>query len=59
MPKIRKECMDSCTKQKDLYKACVGRIEAKKEGDCEVWFMEWMSCADKCIAPKIFKLTKE
>jgi len=56
---VRKECYKTCPKQQKLYDACVQRITEKKEGDCEAWFIELLSCADKCVAPKIFKLTKE
>ena len=56
---VRAECYKSCPKQQKLYDACVQRITDKKEGDCEAWFIELLTCADKCVAPKIFKLTKE
>ena len=46
-------------KEEKLYTDCVERIRSKGEGDCEAWFFDIMKCADKCIAPKIFKLTKE
>jgi ubiquinol-cytochrome c reductase subunit 6 len=59
MPSIRAECAKACPKQDTLYKACVERITEKKEGDCESWFMEFIHCQDKCIAPKIFAATKE
>jgi len=50
--------MKACPKQQKLYEACVGRIAATGEGDCEAWFMELVHCADKCIAPKVFAATK-
>lgn len=56
---VRESCYKACPKQQQLYNACVERITAKKEGDCEAWFIELLTCADKCVAPKIFKLTKE
>lgn len=59
MAQVRADCLSSCPKQKKLYDSCVQRITDKKEGDCESWFIELLSCADKCVAPKIFKLTKE
>ena len=58
-PAIREECRKTCPKQQDLYKACIGRITAKGEGDCEAWFLDLMTCMDKCVAPKLFKATKE
>ena len=58
MPAVREECKSSCPKQLKLYNDCVTRITDKKEGDCEAWFIELISCADKCAAPKIFKMTK-
>jgi hypothetical protein len=59
LPEIRKECLLQCPKQEELYQACVTRITEKKEGDCESWFMEFIHCQDKCVAPKIFAVTKE
>jgi ubiquinol-cytochrome c reductase subunit 6 len=59
LPEIRAECLLACPKQEDLYQACVKRITEKKEGDCESWFMEFLHCQDKCVAPKIFAATKE
>lgn len=58
-PAIRKGCLGSCPKQLSLYKACVDRITAKGEGDCEAWFLDLVTCMDKCIAPKLFDATKE
>jgi len=57
-PKIRAECMKTCPKQQKLYDACVNRITASGEGDCEAWFMELIACTDKCVGPKIFAATK-
>ncbi|KAL7561751.1 hypothetical protein ACA910_010961 [Epithemia clementina (nom. ined.)] len=60
MPKIRAQCMDkACPKYKKDYNACVERITKNKQGDCETWYWDWIHCADKCVAPKIFELTKE
>lgn len=59
MPKIRQECLKTCPKQEKLYNACVERITEKKAGDCEAWFIEWIRCSDKCVAPKVFAATKE
>ena len=57
-PRIREDCKKSCPKQQELYDACVKRITASGQGDCEAWFFELIGCADKCIAPKIFAVTK-
>jgi Ubiquinol-cytochrome C reductase hinge protein len=57
-PEIRKQCLATCPKQQSLYDACVKRITASKEGDCETWFIELLTCADKCVAPKVFAATK-
>eukprot|EP00527_Entomoneis_sp_CCMP2396_P007338 CAMPEP_0198149498 /NCGR_PEP_ID=MMETSP1443-20131203/46881_1 /TAXON_ID=186043 /ORGANISM="Entomoneis sp., Strain CCMP2396" /LENGTH=67 /DNA_ID=CAMNT_0043814557 /DNA_START=108 /DNA_END=311 /DNA_ORIENTATION=- len=57
---IREECKNKdCIFQKQEYDQCVSRITEKKFGDCEAWFFDWIKCADKCIAPKIFSATKE
>lgn len=55
---IREECKKTCPKQQSHYDACVGRITEKKEGDCEAWFIELVTCIDKCVAPKVFQVTK-
>jgi ubiquinol-cytochrome c reductase subunit 6 len=57
-PKVREECLKTCPKEDKLYQACIGRISDNGHGDCEAWYIDLMKCADKCIAPKIFKLTK-
>jgi ubiquinol-cytochrome c reductase subunit 6 len=59
VPKLREECRKGCPKQLELYKACVRRIQASGVGDCEAWYIDLVSCVDHCVAPKIFKLTKE
>ena len=58
MPKLREECRPSCPKQVKDYNACISRITEKKEGDCEAWFIDLITCVDKCVAPKVFQLTK-
>ena len=60
MPAIREECkVTTCNSGKTNYEACVKRITENKFGDCEAWYFDWLKCADKCIAPKIFAMTKE
>jgi len=60
MPRLRKECMETqCMTGKENYNACVDRITKNKFGDCEAWYHDWLKCADKCLAPKLFALTKE
>ena len=60
MPAIREECkVTTCNSGKTNYEACVKRITENKFGDCEAWYFDWLKCADKCIAPKIFGMTKE
>ena len=58
-PALRKECRKECPKPLALYDACVKRITENKIGDCEAWYVELVTCVDACVAPKIFKLTKE
>ena len=57
-PKIREECQLKCPQQIEKYNACVKRITASGEGDCEAWYLDVVDCQEKCVAPKIFKLTK-
>lgn len=57
-PQLREECKKSCPKQLKLYKDCTERIASSGTGDCEAWYIDLISCADKCVAPKIFALTK-
>ena len=58
LPQIRQDCLKSCPAPKASYDACVKRIEAKGEGDCEAWYFDMLTCVDKCAAPKVFKYTK-
>lgn len=51
--------MKTCPKEQADYDACVKRISNQGHGDCEPWFIDLVHCADKCIAPKVFKFTKE
>jgi ubiquinol-cytochrome c reductase subunit 6 len=58
-PQLRQECRKACPKPLELYEACSKRIAETKVGDCESWYIDLVNCVDKCVAPKIFKLTKE
>ena len=58
-PALREECRKTCPKAQKLYEGCVGRITKSKEGDCEAWYLDLVMCIDKCVAPKVFELTKE
>lgn len=42
----------------DITQACVKRIEAKGEGDCEPWYFDYWKCIDKCRVPQLFKKLK-
>ena len=58
LPQLREECKPSCTTSMSKYEACVKRVKAAGEGDCEAWFFDHLHCLDKCVAPKVFKYTK-
>lgn len=58
LPKLKEECLGKCPTPKGNYDACVKRIEATGEGDCEAWYFDMLHCVDKCVAPKVFKLLK-
>ena len=58
LPKLRAECRPNCTAATAKYEACVNRIKASGEGDCEAWYFDYLHCVDKCVAPKIMKYTK-
>ena len=34
---------------------CAKRIEAKGEGECSGWYMDYLTCVDKCAAQVLFK----
>jgi Ubiquinol-cytochrome C reductase hinge protein len=55
---IREKCKSACPNQLNLYKACQHRIAASGAGDCEPWYIELITCADKCMAPQVFAITK-
>eukprot|EP01041_Mallomonas_annulata_P008155 gene8155-16764_t len=48
-PAITEACKPKCTPQFASYKACIERIEKKKEGDCEAWYFDYYNCLDKCV----------
>lgn len=58
LPTLKKECLTKCPAPKAAYEACIKRIEAKGEGDCEGWYFDMLTCVDHCVAPKILKYTK-
>eukprot|EP00552_Chaetoceros_brevis_P003238 CAMPEP_0197736322 /NCGR_PEP_ID=MMETSP1435-20131217/1615_1 /TAXON_ID=426625 /ORGANISM="Chaetoceros brevis, Strain CCMP164" /LENGTH=67 /DNA_ID=CAMNT_0043324425 /DNA_START=35 /DNA_END=238 /DNA_ORIENTATION=+ len=58
LPGIREACLPKCPVPKKAYEACIKRIEAKGEGDCEAWYFDMLTCVDKCAAPQILSLTK-
>eukprot|EP00544_Gedaniella_sp_CCMP2646_P011903 CAMPEP_0202488810 /NCGR_PEP_ID=MMETSP1361-20130828/6758_1 /ASSEMBLY_ACC=CAM_ASM_000849 /TAXON_ID=210615 /ORGANISM="Staurosira complex sp., Strain CCMP2646" /LENGTH=110 /DNA_ID=CAMNT_0049118467 /DNA_START=134 /DNA_END=466 /DNA_ORIENTATION=- len=58
LPKFREQCVSKCPDYKHRYDACVKRIEAKGEGDCESWYFELVHCVDACALPKVFKTLK-
>ena len=31
------------------------RIEAKGQGECSGWYMDYLTCVDKCAAQVLFK----
>ncbi|CBN80231.1 ubiquinol cytochrome c reductase subunit 6 [Ectocarpus siliculosus] len=57
---IRATCGETtaCSATMSEYKACVERVTSKGFGTCEPWFFDYISCVDKCAAPKIMKATK-
>ena len=59
LPTLKKECLTKCPAPKAAYEACIKRIEAKGEGDCEGWYFDMLTCVDHCVAPKILKYTKQ
>jgi ubiquinol-cytochrome c reductase subunit 6 len=59
MAAIRKECTPTCPKQIANYEACKDRIRDKSGVSCDIWYYELHHCVDKCVAPKIFAVTKE
>jgi hypothetical protein len=49
-PAITEECQTRCTSHLENYKACVGRIQGKKDADCEAWYFDNLRCLDKCVS---------
>eukprot|EP00542_Grammatophora_oceanica_P014423 CAMPEP_0194045884 /NCGR_PEP_ID=MMETSP0009_2-20130614/18693_1 /TAXON_ID=210454 /ORGANISM="Grammatophora oceanica, Strain CCMP 410" /LENGTH=63 /DNA_ID=CAMNT_0038690913 /DNA_START=24 /DNA_END=212 /DNA_ORIENTATION=- len=54
LPSLKADCLKSCPQPKAAYEACIKRIEAKGEGDCEAWYFDMLHCVDKCVAPKVW-----
>ena len=58
LPTLKEECLKTCPAPKAAYNACIKRIEAKGEGDCEAWYFDMLTCVDHCVAPQVLKYTK-
>ena len=42
----------ACTKLLVEYEACAKRIEAKGQGECSGWYMDYLGCIDACVRPR-------
>ena len=54
-PAIDERCSHRCHHQWEDYERCAKRIEAKGEGECSGWYMDYLTCVDKCAAQVLFK----
>ena len=54
-PAIDERCSHRCHHQWEDYERCAKRIEAKGQGECSGWYMDYLTCVDKCAAQVLFK----
>lgn len=62
-PKLLESCKQSqCKEQIKLYNDCVTRLEkitaTNSEKTCASWYFDIRTCADACVAPRIFATLK-
>ncbi|CAB4289264.1 unnamed protein product [Prunus armeniaca] len=57
---LEESCQPKCVKPLIEYQACVKRVEADNNGDkhCTGQYFDYISCVDKCVAPKLFGALK-
>jgi len=55
---LEKECHAPCAKWFKEYEACGERIKKHDHGNCAVQYFDYLSCVDKCVAPKLWKKLK-
>ncbi|XP_004308600.1 PREDICTED: cytochrome b-c1 complex subunit 6-like [Fragaria vesca subsp. vesca] len=53
---LEDSCQPKCVKPLIEYQACVKRIEGDDSGykHCTGQYFDYISCVDKCVAPKLF-----
>ncbi|CAL9020108.1 unnamed protein product, partial [Prunus brigantina] len=57
---LEESCQPKCVKPLIEYQACVKRVEADNNGEkhCTGQYFDYISCVDKCVAPKLFGALK-
>ncbi|KAH9757543.1 PORR domain-containing protein [Citrus sinensis] len=57
---LEEACKPKCVKSLIEYEACIKRIEADDTGSkhCTGQYFDYLSCVDKCVAPKLFTQLK-
>ncbi|KAM1002081.1 hypothetical protein FF1_002547 [Malus domestica] len=57
---LEESCQPKCVKPLIEYQACVKRVEGDNGGDkhCTGQYFDYISCVDKCVAPKLFQKLK-
>ncbi|PQP97082.1 cytochrome b-c1 complex subunit 6-like [Prunus yedoensis var. nudiflora] len=57
---LEESCQPKCVKPLIEYQACVKRVEGDNNGEkhCTGQYFDYISCVDKCVAPKLFGALK-
>ncbi|CAN6686468.1 unnamed protein product [Malus baccata var. baccata] len=57
---LEESCQPKCVKPLIEYQACVKRVEGDDTGNkhCTGQYFDYISCVDKCVAPKLFQKLK-
>ncbi|KQJ89304.1 hypothetical protein BRADI_4g24760v3 [Brachypodium distachyon] len=57
---LEERCKPQCVKPLYEYERCVKRVESDDTGHkhCTGQYFDYLSCIDKCVAPKLFEKLK-
>ncbi|XP_048226682.1 cytochrome b-c1 complex subunit 6-1, mitochondrial isoform X1 [Ricinus communis] len=57
---LEDSCKPKCVKPLIEYEACIKRIEGEDPGQkhCTGQYFDYLSCVDRCVAPKLFSKLK-
>lgn len=51
---IREECKPKCVKAKEILETCYERVRQKESGDCDGYYLDYLSCIDYHVRQTAF-----